>query len=54
MVCNCCSIYERVAAVVAVATAAAVATFQTIAMKLAPSVLEIIQYGFRWVDGNDR
>lgn len=52
MVGDCRSIREGAAAAVAVATAAA--TFQTIAVKLAPSVLKIIQYGFCWVDGVDR
>lgn len=53
MVCDCCSIRERVAAaaVAAAIDATAAATFQTIVVKLAPSVLEIIQHGFRWADG---
>lgn len=62
MVCDCCSIHKRAAiaaTTVAVDAAAAVtttaaATFQTIVVKFAPSVLEIIQHGFRWVDGIDR
>lgn len=52
MVCDCCSIRKRAAAAAVDATAAA--TFQTIVVKLAPSVLEIIQHGFRWTDDIER
>lgn len=67
MVCNRCSIHKRAVAATAVAVAIAAAatiaaaadvvvaaTFQTIIVKLAPSVLEIIQHGFRWLDEIDR
>lgn len=66
MVCVCGSTRERAAAATAVvvivvggtttttATTVAADVFQTIIVELAPSVLEIVQNGFCWVDGLDR